>query len=127
MSIEGPTKLPLNFGRDAQLPGAADETIYWLRGDKIDKGEKQFAAYHQKSEPTSAAARTYTQTDAEGNVTQTQQAGDFAYGGSVVGPVQALDAATVSKTASGPSWNRMKQASGNNPCLLYTSPSPRDS
>ena len=117
MSIEGPTKLPLNFGRDAQLPGAADETIYWLRGDKIDKGEKQFAAYHQKSEPTSAAARTYTQTDAEGNVTQTQQAGDFAYGGSVVGPVQALDAATVSKTASGPSWNRMKQASGNNPYL----------
>ena len=118
LSIEGPTGLPLNFGRDMQLPGAADESIYWIRGEKIKGGEKQFTSYHQKSEPSSAAARTYTSKDEfTGEQIQNAQPGDFAYGGSVVGPVQALDAATVAQTASGPSWNRMKQASGGNPYL----------
>lgn len=40
--------------------------------------------------------------------------GDYAYGGSVVGPVQALDAAAVGLTASGKSWNRLRAASGGN-------------
>ena len=73
----------------------------------------EFKAQHQASEPTSAAARTYTSPEGEQNV----QAGDYAYGGSVVGPVQALDASTVAQTASGKSWNRLKQASGSNTYL----------
>ena len=113
MSIEGPTGLPLNFGRDMQKAGEAQETNYWLRGGGIKGGEQQITAYHQVSEPTSAAARTYASPDTEAKSVP----GDFAYGGSVVGPVQALDASTVAQTASGKSWNRLKQASGNNPYL----------
>ena len=113
LTIEGPTKLPLSFGRNQQIAGEYTETPYFLRGEGIDKGKKEFIAVHQQQEPTSAAARTYTSPEGEQNVTP----GDFAYGGSVVGPVQALDAATVAKTAAGPSWNRLKQASGNNPYL----------
>ena len=114
MSIEGPTKLPLNFGRDMQIEGEGTETEYKIRGDLVEKGVQKFKAAHQVSEPSSAAARTYSDpATGEQNVTP----GDFAYGGSVVGPVQALDASTVAQTASGPSWNRLKQASGNNPYI----------
>ena len=113
MSIEGPTGLPLNFGRDMQIAGEGTETAYKIRGDLVDKGVQKFKATHQVSEPSSAAARTYAQEGGEQNVTP----GDFAYGGSVVGPVQALDASTVAQTASGKSWNRLKQASGNNPYI----------
>jgi len=117
MSISGPTGMDLNFGRDTRVAEGVEETHYKLRGSAIENGAKEFTSIHQAKEATSAAARTYTQVDDAGNETQTQQAGDYAYGGSVVGPVQALDAATVAMTASGPSWNRLKQASGNNPYM----------
>ena len=111
MTMEGPSGMTLNFGRDTRIAEAIDETPYSIRGSAIEKGAKEFISAHQKTEPTSAAARTYTSPEGEQNV----QAGDYAYGGSVVGPVQALDASTVAQTASGKSWNRLKQASGNNP------------
>ena len=118
MSIKGPTGMDLNFGRDARVAEGVEETRYKLRGSEIAGGEQQVAAYHQATEPTSAAARTYTQQDAfTGEETVSAQAGDYAYGGSVVGPVQALDAATVALTSSGKSWNRLKQASGGNPYI----------
>ena len=113
MSIDGPTGMDLNFGRDTRVAEGVEETHYKLRGSAIENGAKEFTSIHQAKEPTSAAARTYTSEDGDVKV----QAGDYAYGGSVVGPVQALDAATVAKTASGPSWNRLKQASGNNPYM----------
>ena len=113
MSIEGPTGLPLNFGRDMQIEGGGTETAYKIRGSEVKGGVQEFKAAHQVSEPSSAAARTYASEDGDANVTP----GDFAYGGSVVGPVQALDASTVAQTASGKSWNRLKQASGNNPYI----------
>ena len=118
LSIEGPTKLPLNFGRDMRVEEMTEQTAYKIRGSEVRGGVKELIAFHNVTEPTSAAARTYTQTDEmTGEQTQSQQPGDFAYGGSVVGPVQALDAATVAQTASGKSWNRLKQASGNNPYM----------
>ena len=43
--------------------------------------------------------------------------GDIAYGGSVPGPVQSTDAATVALTASGKSWNRLRAVSGGNPYI----------
>ena len=113
MSIEGPSGMTLNFGRNTRVAEGVEETGYFVRGNAIEDGVKEFKAQHQASEPTSAAARTYTSPEGEQNV----QAGDYAYGGSVVGPVQALDASTVAQTASGKSWNRLKQASGNNPYL----------
>ena len=117
MSITGPTGMTMNFGREVNLEGEYDQTGYALRGDKFEGGKQKFTAIHQKREATSAAARTYSQEDDAGNQILTEQAGDFAYGGSVVGPVQALDAATVALTASGKSWQRMKAASGNNPYM----------
>ena len=117
MSIKGPTGMDLNFGRETRVAEQAEQSHYRLRGAEIADGEREFTTTHQVTEPTSAAARTYTQTDAEGVETQVAQAGDYAYGGSVVGPVQALDAATVGLTTSGKSWNRLKKASGGNPYM----------
>ena len=114
MSIKGPTGMDLNFGRDVRVAEGVEESSYRIRGGDIAGGEQEFFAQHQTSEPTSAAARRYTNEET-GEVTE--HAGDFAYGGSVVGPVQALDAATVALSSSGKSWNRMKQASGGNPYL----------
>ena len=60
LTIEGPTGLPLSFGRNQQIAGEATETPYFLRGEGIDKGKKEFIALHQQQEPTSAATRTHT-------------------------------------------------------------------
>ena len=113
MSIKGPTGMDLNFGREVRVAEGVEETRYKLRGSEITGEAQEFAAIHQTTEPTSAAARRYTQEGGE----VVEQAGDYAYGGSVVGPVQALDAATVGLTTSGKSWNRLKQASGGNPYI----------
>ena len=113
MAIKGPTGMDLHFGRDTRIAEGVETSKYRLRGSKIADGEKEFTSAHQTTEPTSAAARSYEQAD--GSITE--QAGDFAYGGSVVGPVQALDAATVGLSSSGKSWNRLRQASGNNPYM----------
>ena len=112
-SIKGPTGMDLNFGRDVQT-GETTENRYRLKGDKVAGGEQQFASTHQQTTPSAAAPRSYQ--NAETGETKAEY-GDYAYGGSVVGPVQALDAATVSKTAAGKSWKRMKQASNGNPYM----------
>ena len=118
MSITGPSGMPLNFGRETRVADAVETTKYKLRGSELTGGEQQFEAVHQTTEPTSAAARRYTQVDPlTGEETVNEQAGEYAYGGSVVGPVQALDASTVAQTTAGSSWNRLKQASGNNPYI----------
>ena len=117
MSIKGPTGMDLNFGRETRIAEQAETSHYRLRGAEIDQGAKEFTTTHQVTEPTSAAARTYTQLDEAGNEVVTEQAGDYAYGGSVVGPVQAIDAATVGLTTSGKSWNKLKRASGGNPYI----------
>ena len=118
MSIKGPTGMDLNFGRETRVAEGVTESAYRLRGSEIEGGEQQFRAIHQEKEATSAAARTYTQEDQfTGKEVTVAQAGDYAYGGSVVGPVQAIDAATVGLTTAGKSWNRLKQASGNNPYI----------
>ena len=104
MQIQGPTGMDLRFGRDANT-GETTESRYKIRGDDF---EYQSKVQHQEKAPTSAAVRKYEDSD---------DVGGYAYGGSVVGPVQALDAATVGLTASGKSWNRMKSASGGNPYM----------
>lgn len=43
--------------------------------------------------------------------------GEWAYGGSLPGPVQSLDAATVAMTSSGNSWKKLRAASNGNPYL----------
>ena len=46
-----------------------------------------------------------------------QGPGSRAYGGSLPGPVQSIDAATVALTASGKSWDKLRSASNGNPYL----------
>ena len=113
MQIEGPSGMELRFGRNQEVAESTHESRYEVTTD----GKKEtFYATTRDSEGTSAAAKAYTQKDAvTGEDVRTQHAGEYAYGGSVVGPVQALDAATVARTASGKSWKRMKAASNGNP------------
>ena len=107
MSIKTYTGMDMNFGRDVQEDyDQADLTSYNLKGEKVAGGKKEFTSASRKSTPTSSAERQRGEGPA--------QAGEFAYGGSVVGPVQSLDAATVAMTTAGKSWKRMQAASGGN-------------
>ena len=106
MEIKGPTGMDLRFGRDVIHPDGATTSNYRLRGDEVAGGAQEFTSTSQEQRPTSAAAKTFDET---------ADIGGHAYGGSVVGPVQALDAATVALTTSGKSWQRLKQSSGGNP------------
>ena len=108
MTMKGPTGMDMHFGRAVNDETQTEMTSYKVRGSSVDGGGKEFSAVHQGTELTAAAPRNYEDGPAYG---------DYAYGGSVVGPVQALDAAAVGLTASGKSWNRLKSASGGNPYM----------
>ena len=108
-SIKSYTGLDLNLGKDIPTDEAS-ETRYSIYEDgKRNKG----AVYHYETEATAAAPRQ--RTDQQGNVSSTP--GDFAYGGSLPGPVQSLDAATVAMSSAGRSWDRLKVNSGGNPYI----------
>ena len=109
MSIKSYTGMDLNFGKNQSTGYEAAEVLPY----SITKDGKRHSAkaVSYQSEPTSAAARK--RTDSEGNVTETP--GDYAYGGSIPGPVQSLDAATVALSVSGDSWKKLKAKSGGNP------------
>lgn len=64
---------------------------------------------HYKTRMTSATPRA----TARGN-----EPGRWAYGGSVPGPIQSLDAVTVVKTYTGKSWNDISNAGKGNPYLF---------
>jgi hypothetical protein len=110
MSMKGPVGNDLHFGRNMQMKEEATQTNYRVRGEGVKGGQQEFTAVHQQSEASSAAPRPR----AKGFDIELAY-GDYAYGGAVVGPVQALDAATVALTTSGKSWNRLKHSSGGNP------------
>ena len=110
MSMKGPVGNDLHFGRNMQMKEEATETNYRVRGEGVKDGKQEFTAVHQQSEASSAAPRS-RQNGANVELAY----GDYAYGGAVVGPVQALDAATVALSTSGKSWNRLKHSSGGNP------------
>ena len=107
-SIKSYVGQDLNFGHDVSTGyDEAGKTTYRLYGEGVTGPDKRTVA-HYESEATSSAARTR-----DGKATP----GEYAYGGSVVGPVQSLDAATVALTAAGRSWDRLKQSSGGNPYM----------
>ena len=100
--------MDINLGRNESLGTEGAPTSSYRLG-----GERTYVQ-HYEAEATSAAPKT--KTDAEtGEVSYTP--GEVAYGGSVVAPVQALDASTVAQSASGRSWDRLSKASGGNPYL----------
>ena len=111
MSIKSYTGMDLNLGKDMPEAEASSSSEYNIYGD--GKKIKHGTVYHYESEASSAAARQ--RTDQQGNVSSTP--GDYAYGGSLPGPVQSLDAATVAMSSAGRSWDRLKMNSGGNPYM----------
>ena len=110
-AIKSPVGQDLNFGRDMTegfSTEAGGSTQYRLKGEKVKGGSQEITAAHYQSRETSAAPRTMGEQSIPG---------EYAYGGSVPGPVQSVDAATVAMTASGPSWQKLKNSSGGNPYL----------
>ena len=88
------------------------ETTGWTEGTEYrvwtgEKYEKRQAGQFGE-EITSAAIKSYG-----GRLVP----GGHAYGGSVPGPIQSLDAATVALTVTGSSWNRLRNASNGNPYI----------
>jgi hypothetical protein len=102
LTIEGPTGMSLHFG--GSVPQVYDELVpvrYTMGGERkkaVSYGVDRFSA-----------ASVYTTTDGE------RQYARKAMNGAQVGSVQAIDAATVAKTFSGPSWDKLTQASNGNP------------
>ena len=109
-SIKSPVGMDLMFGgTDTTGYETGDSYKVWQGKD----GYRQTAVGRFGEETTSAAVKRRTDDD---GITQSIP-GEIAYGGSVPGPVQSIDAATVALTASGRSWNRLKHASNGNPYL----------
>ena len=109
MSIKSYTGMDLNLGKDLPTEEATESRYDIYEDGKRSRG----SVYHYESEATSSAARS--RTDQQGNVSSTP--GDYAYGGSLPGPVQSLDAATVAMSSAGRSWDRLKMNSGGNPYM----------
>ena len=108
-SIESQTGFELNLGGTETTGYESGESYKVWTGEKYET--RTSGVYGE--EATSAAAKR--RTDEEGNLTL--EPGGLAYGGSVPGPVQSLDAATVALTASGRSWAKLRHASENSPYL----------
>lgn len=88
--------------------GTAGQARIWT-GERYR--EPTISQYGQ--EATAAAEKQYPARE-EGAEPE-RVAGDVAYGGSVPGPVQSLDSATVTKTVTGKSWERLKANSKGKP------------
>lgn len=112
--IKGPTGMDIHIGGESSTGyDEASKSTYKSRSPDTGEMVKTTVA-HYETETTAAATRSRTNPD--GTVEGTP--GEFAYGGSVVAPIQAVDAATVAMTASGKSWDRAGKASNGNPFLL---------
>ena len=103
-SYTGPAGNQLVFGRDVSK-GQEDVT---KSGVTITGSEGRIKREipHYETEATSAAVR-----DRGGR----PEPGGYARGGSVPGPVQSIDAATIAETFSGKSWDKLKAKSAGNP------------
>ena len=99
-SIKGPSGFNINMGDNQVLADAETETY----SVTADGKRQQRKAVLYKTKPTSAAERQGTP-------------GMYAYGRSLPSPVQSIDAATVAKTVTGKSWEKLKQASNGNPYI----------
>lgn len=115
--IQSPVGQTLRFGKNQSLGyDLAEKQKQRIYGSSVNDGAKprQFETPHYETEATSAAAKPFTDPE-----TGEKKAvpGQYAWGGSIPGPVQSVDAATVALTASGPSWSKLKQASKGNPYL----------
>ena len=110
--INSPTGSELLFGRELSTGVTGDSPKFSI----VEEGKvaDRVNVPQYGTEPSAAAARRRENPET-GKVTYTP--GEFAWGGAVPGPVQSIDAATVTKTLTGKSWERLKAASGGNPYI----------
>jgi len=102
--IKSPIGLALRYGGMESLGASeAEATEYAITSEGERRGVK---AYHYESRATSAAVRD-TQKGA--------YIGGYAFGGSIPGPVQSIDAATVALSLTGSAWDNLNKASNNRP------------
>ena len=97
---------------------AKNDELAAAQGFPVDKKGNQKLmqrrrAFHYKKRMTSAAPRVTK----DGKDIKSEP-GRWAYGGSVPGPIQSLDAVTVVKTYTGKSWNDISNAGKGNPYLF---------
>lgn len=129
-TIVSPTGFEINLGGSVSTgldQDASKQVKVWSPKDKSvrpNPKEKLPIGEMKKTEPvvskygevfTAAAEKRYTNVDSEGNEVITYIPGDVAYGGSVPAPMHSIDAATVVKTMTGKSWNKLKANSGGHP------------
>lgn len=102
--IKSPIGLALRYaGMESLGASEAEATEYAITSE----GERRdVKAYHYKSRATSAAVR-----DTE----KGPYIGGYAFGGSIPGPVQSIDAATVALSLTGQAWSNLNKASNGNP------------
>ena len=105
VEMRGPTGLLMSFG------GMAPESSESQGTYKIDGRQVRVNTYEGK--PTAGAIKN--RVNAKGETVE--DVGGKAWGGIIPGPVQAIDAATVIKTFSGKSWNKIRKATGNKPYI----------
>lgn len=112
-TMEGPTQM-LEFGKDISM--GYDDAVkgsYNLYRPDLDQGSNRGRL--QRKSPVyrvrSSAAAMRLKNDV--NVP-----GDWAWGGSLPGPIQAIDAAVVARTFSGNSFNKISNANGGNPYVF---------
>lgn len=106
-SIKSPLGMDLHFGGNVyETYEEASKQNYSIYKD--GKRKQLEAVQYRVKEATAASTLTV-----DGEV----QVGRKAINGSVVGPVQSLDAATVIMTVTGKSWDRLTKASNGNPYI----------
>ena len=107
--IKGPTGYILRYGGKESDPSLTEKAGQY----KIQGVGRTANMYGNRA--TSAAGKTRTSIDEYGNKIVALEIGGRAWGGAVPGPVQSIDAATVVRTMSGKSWEKIKAAAGGNP------------
>lgn len=105
--INSPVGSKLRYGGVVPEGAATAESLGQLtvQGQEGDRGSK---VYQYKNRATSAAIK---ETEKGPHV------GGEAWGGAIPGPVQAIDSATIVRSVTGKSWEKLKSASQGNPYL----------
>jgi len=111
LELDGPVGMPLYYGGvETYSTPDTPTTSYSVYSDdpSVRGGKRDVKTIHYELKPTAAAIRG---TGDRGYI------GGAALGGALPGPVQALDAATVALTATGSSFEKLKQASQGYPYM----------
>ena len=102
--IKSPIGLALRYGGMESLGADVDKSTEYAITSEGER--RKVRAFHYESRASSAAIRS---------TAQGAYIGGYAFGGSIPGPVQSIDAATVALSLTGQSWDNLNKASNGNP------------